>query len=131
MKNGYIYTNDLSYIDENGYVYVLGRKDSIINYGGIKIAPDEIEEQIIKYDGIVDCACVPKKDDVYGQIPYLYISVSGNKDDFDKADFSSFIRRHIENNELPKQIKIIDEIPRTFNGKLERNKLIELCNNNS
>ena len=126
MKDGYIYTNDLSYIDEEGYVYVYGRKDSVINYGGIKIAPDEIEEQVIKYPGVEDCACVPKNDEVYGQVPYLFIVV--NDSDFDMSDLNQFIKKHIDNNKLPKQIQIIDEIPRTFNGKLQRGPLIELCN---
>ncbi len=127
MRDGFVYTNDLSYIDENGYVYVYGRKDSIINFGGIKIAPDELEEQIIKYKGIKDCACVPKNDSVYGQIPYLYITVE-NKDDFDMAAFMSFMKEHIDYNKLPKKVEIIDSIPRTFNGKLQRDPLIRRCN---
>ena len=44
MSNGFIYTNDLGYIDEEGFVYVLGRMGDVINYNGIKIAPEEIEE---------------------------------------------------------------------------------------
>ena len=127
MKDGYIFTNDLSYIDENGYVYVYGRKDSVINYGGIKIAPDEIEGQIMKYEGIKDCACVPKQDEIYGQIPYLYI-VTEDGQNIDMDAFSVFMKEHIDNNKLPKRIEKIDIIPRTFNGKMQRGKLIELCN---
>ena len=69
MQNGYIYTNDLGYIDEDGYVYMQGRKDDIINYKGIKIAPQEIEESVRKYEKITDCACVPKADKLSGQVP--------------------------------------------------------------
>lgn len=127
MKDGYIYTNDLSYIDEEGYVYVLGRKDSVINYGGIKIAPDEIEEQVLKFQGIEDCACVPKNDEVYGQVPYLFIVVK-DEENFDMKELGVFMRKHIDNNKLPKQIQMIDKIPRTFNGKMQRGPLIELCN---
>lgn len=128
MKDGYIFTNDLAYMDSEGYVYVFGRKDSIINYGGIKIAPDEIEEQIMKYPGISDCCCVGRTDTIYGQVPFLYISIKTDKDSFDMSDFSSFIKKHIDNNKLPKHIEIIDSIPRTYNGKLQRNILIRKCN---
>ncbi len=127
MRDGYIFTNDLSYIDEEGYVYVFGRKDSIINYGGIKIAPDEIEEKILKYKDIEDCCCVPKNDPIYGQVPYLYIVVRKGSE-LNRDDFMTYMRKHIDNNKLPKQIEQIDSIPRTFNGKLQRNKLIERCN---
>ena len=44
----YIYTKDLGYIDEEGYIYMLGRQDDVINYGGIKISPEEIESIVIK-----------------------------------------------------------------------------------
>ena len=48
MQDGFIYTKDLGYIDEEGFVYMLGRKDDVINFGGVKIAPEEIETAVAK-----------------------------------------------------------------------------------
>ena len=124
MQNGFVYTNDLGYIDEEGFVYVLGRKDDIINYKGIKIAPEEIEEVVRKYKGIVDCACVPKKDEISGQVPKLFISVK-NVNKFSRPDFFAFLETQLDRNKLPKEIEVIDEIPRTYNGKLQRAKLMD------
>lgn len=125
MHDGYVYTNDLGYQDEEGYIYVLGRNDDIINYSGIKISPNEIEEIAVKYEGIKDAACVPLEDEMFGQIPKLFISVK-NENFFDMKQYIAFLAGHIDRNKMPRQIEIIKEIPRTYNGKIQRVKLIGL-----
>lgn len=124
MQNGFVYTNDLGYIDEDGFIYVLGRKDDVINCGGIKIAPEEIEESVKKYQEIVDCACVPKEDKIMGQVPKLFIVVA-QKDKFQKKDLMKFLKKYIDDNKMPREVEIIDEIPRTYNGKIQRAKLLD------
>lgn len=127
MQGGYVYTNDMGYIDEEGYIYVLGRKDDIINYKGIKISPEEIEENVRKYKEVVDCACVPKEDNLSGQIPKLFIVVR-DKEVFQKEDMFAFLKKYIDENKVPKELEIIDEIPRTYNGKIHRMKLLDKDN---
>ena len=124
MQGGFIYTNDLGYIDKDGYVYMLGRKDNIINYKGIKISPEEIEENVRKYGEIVDCACVPKADKLSGQVPKLFVVVH-DRESFQQKDLFEFLKKYIDGNKMPKEIEVIDEIPRTYNGKIHRMKLIE------
>lgn len=124
MADGFVYTKDLGYIGEDGYVYVLGRADDIINYKGIKIAPEEIEETVRTYKRIVDCACVPKPDPDAGQVPKLFISVK-NPDKFDRKEFYAFLGEALDKNKMPKEIEIVDEIPRASNGKLQRAKLVK------
>lgn len=122
FENGYIFTSDEGYIDENGFVYVIGRIDDVINYKGIKIAPSEIEEIAGSYPGIEDCACVPIADVAAGQIPKLFIQV--NNDMFERDRFVEYLKKHIDQNKMPKELEIIDEIPRTYNGKIRRKDLI-------
>lgn len=122
MQQGYIYTNDLGYIDEEGFVYVLGRMDDVINYNGIKIAPEEIEGFVHRYSGVTDCACVPVKDPMCGQVPKVYVSVE-DESNFDTTELLKFLSEHLEANKLPKKVEIIDKIPRTSNGKILRREL--------
>lgn len=124
MENGFIYTKDLGYIDEDGLVYMLGRKDDVINFGGVKIAPEEIESIVITHENIVDCACIPIKDSLTGQAPKLYIAVKDLSAHAPK-EFKSWLQKNLDANKQPKTIEIIDEIPRTFNGKIQRKKLME------
>lgn len=124
LQNGYVYTNDLGYMDEKGYVYVLGRNDDVINYNGIKIAPIEIEEVAVTYSGVIDAGCVPQNNALVGQVPKLFIAVE-DKGLFDMTDFMAYLGEHLDGNKMPKRVEIIDEIPRTFNGKIQRKKLME------
>lgn len=124
MKDNYIFTNDLGYMDAEGYIYVLGRKDDVINYNGIKIAPEEIEAVAIRYPGIKDAACVPMPDKIAGQAPRLFISTDVY--DFDLRVYIDYLTKHLDGNKLPKKVDIIPEIPRTGNGKIKRKDLIEI-----
>ena len=124
MADGFIYTKDLGYIDAEGYIYMLGRKDDVINYGGVKIAPEEIEGQINKHPVIADCACIPVKDELTGQAPKLFIAIKPDAE-YDAKEFRAFLKTALDANKQPKIIEIIDKIPRTFNGKIQRKKLME------
>lgn len=121
--DGVIYTTDLGYIDDSGKVYVFGRADDVINYKGIKISPEEIEVVANEYEGVVDSACVPLADKMCGQVPKLFIQV--NSSDFDKKEYMNYLRANLEASRVPTKVEIIDEIPRTSNGKLQRKKLRE------
>lgn len=111
-------------MDADGYVYVLGRMDDVINYNGIKIAPEEIENQVNKFPGVKDSACVPLKDELSGQVPKVFVAVE-DKERFDTTELLIYLTEVIDGNKVPKKIEVIDEIPRTTNGKLLRRKLRE------
>lgn len=118
----YIYTKDLGYIDEDGYVYMLGRKDDVINFGGVKISPEEIESKVIQSDMVRDCACVPVDDAITGQAPKLFITLEPDAE-YDAKAFRAYLTKVLDANKQPKLIEVIDRIPRTFNGKIKRNEL--------
>lgn len=124
MANGYIYTKDLGYIDDEGLVYMLGRKDDVINYGGVKISPEEVESVVMTNSWIHDCALIPIKDALTGQAPKLFIALEEGVD-YDEKTFKAFLQKELDANKQPKVIEIIDEIPRTFNGKIIRKDLAE------
>ena len=126
IRDGYVVTADLSYMDSEGYIYVLGRRDDVINYKGIKISPEEIEEAALTCDLIKDCACVPLKDELAGQVPKLFVVIDPER----KADYSEealfeYLKSRIDDNRMPRKIEAIDEIPRTYNGKIQRKKLMQ------
>jgi acyl-coenzyme A synthetase/AMP-(fatty) acid ligase len=122
LEEGVLYTNDLGYIDEVGRVYVMGRKDDVINYKGIKIAPEEIEGIAIKYAEIVDCACVPVKDVICGQAPKLFVQVE-NETKYNEKLFLDYLKERLEPSRVPVAIEVISEVPRSSNGKIQRKKL--------
>jgi acyl-coenzyme A synthetase/AMP-(fatty) acid ligase len=123
LKRGCIYTNDIGYIDSNGLIYILGRADDVINTGGNKISPGEIEEIVSAFPGIVDCACASMKDPLLGQVPKLFVVADRS---FNIESLYNYLAGKMEKYKLPKAIEIVSEIPHTYNGKIWRKKLAVL-----
>ena len=124
MVDGYLKTSDIGYIDCDGYIYVFGRADDIINYKGIKISPEEIETPALKCDSVTDCACVPLADRMCGVVPKLYVQVGEN---FDMRKSREYLSGELDQSRFPKNIEVIERIPRTYNGKIQRKTLRERC----
>ncbi len=125
VRDGYVVTADLSYMDSDGFIYVLGRRDDVINYKGIKISPEEIEEEVLTCSLIADCACVPMKDELAGQVPKLYVVLNPDREaEYSEEKLFEYLKTRIDDNRMPRQIELIDAIPRTYNGKIQRKKLM-------
>ncbi len=121
IHNGVIYMTDLGYFDDNGFLYLVGRRDDVINIGGLKVAPTEVEDVAQRFEAIADCACAPY--DEHGVKSLRIFVVLKENADFDQAKFVAFLETKLEAYKIPKRIEIVNEIPRTFNGKIDRKKL--------
>ena len=121
LRGGAVYTNDIGYIGEHGFVYIIGRKGDVINVSGLKVAPTEVEEAALAFEGIRDCICVPMADAVSGQAVRLWV-VPEDKSLFDRRTLVRFLRTRLEKYKIPTVIDIIDEVPRTYNGKIDRKR---------
>ena len=115
--NNTVYSNDLAYIDEDGDIILLGRKGVVINVGGYKVIPQDIEQVALKYELIEDCACIGKEDPTLGHIPVLFVKTKCNTNDFDLTGFTVFLKSHLESYKMP-EIRIIESIPRTEKGSV-------------
>ena len=122
LQDGFFYTNDLGYIDEDGYLYVLGRVGDVINVGGIKVSAKEIEDLATKFPAIEDCAVIPVADPISTQTPKLFIQIS-NGTAYDEMELRDYLRSSLETYKVPKYIEVIDKIPRNFIGKIQKSKL--------
>lgn len=123
LIDGYIYSNDLGYYDENGDIIMLGRMDDVIISGGQKISPFDIEDVCIKYEGVDDCAVIGVDDKVMGQVAKLFIVVNNN---YDEQELVKFLGDRLESFQIPKIIRKINAIPKTYNGKQNKKELKKL-----
>lgn len=119
---GFIETSDLGYIDKEGFVYMYGRNDFIINYGGIKINPEELETILYQFDGFLDCAVQGEKDSLGGEVPIVLYSLEEG-DQLNQDELRDFLNQNIDQNKVPKKFIQVDEIPRAENGKILRKEL--------
>lgn len=125
--DGVIFMSDLGYLDDEGYLYLVGRRDDVINIGGFKVAPTEIEEVALRLPAVADCACVPYDDKYLGRVIKLFVETSEGST-LDSPEITKILETKLESYKVPRLIESIDNIPRTYNGKIDRKKLSNLQN---
>lgn len=125
IHDGVIYMTDLGYIDDEGYLFLVGRRDDVINIGGLKVAPTEVEDVALRHPSIADCACVPFEDKTFGRVMKMYVVMKPNCE-FEMDSIVSFLESKLEAYKIPKFIDCIPEIPKTYNGKTDRKILAKL-----
>jgi long-chain acyl-CoA synthetase len=120
IKDGWLYTGDLAVRDEEGYIYVKGRKDDIIKHLGHRISPMEIEAAINSCKKVLESAVIGIENKDGMQIKAFIVlenSLAGNQ------DINSHIRKLLPAFKRPQIIEFVDELPRTATGKIKRSVL--------
>ena len=119
LSDGVVYTNDVGYIDGEGFVYIVGRADDVINVGGLKVAPAEVEEAALAIGIIDDCICIPVANPITGQALKLLV-VMKDGEEFSPKAFTSFLQTKLEGYKVPTKYEVVESVERTYNGKLNR-----------
>lgn len=122
LRNGWLWTGDIGYQDEEGYIYITGRKRDVIKYKGFRISPVEIENYINLDKGILESGVFEKSEDDYVEIAAAIV-LSGL--DFDKDSFLQELKRKLPLYKIPKYFYVLKELPKTSNGKIKRQALKE------
>lgn len=119
LKDGILYTADFARIDEEGRLHLMGRKDDVINIGGFKVAPTEVENIALSHPSVKDCICITGQHPVIGTVLKLLVVT---KDDakLDKHSLALYIQSQVERYKVPLLYEQVEKIQRTFNGKLDR-----------
>ncbi len=125
LSDGVVYTNDVVFIDNDGDIILLGRKGDVINVGGSKFSPIEVEECALAFPQLEDCACVAVQDNSKVNVPKLFIQLkeSVDKTQFDVLKLKKFLSEKLEHYKVPCSYEVIDKIPRTYKGSIQRNLL--------
>ena len=116
-------TDDIGYIDEDGFVYILNRRKDLIISGGENIYPKELEDLVYTLQAVKECAVVPIPDAKWGQVPALFVAFHDGES-LDSNALLSFMASRLAKYKVPKYITILDSLPRSGTGKIMRNKLV-------
>ena len=117
-------TDDIGYIDEDGFLYLLNRRKDIIISGGENIYPKEIEDVLYEMNGINECAVIPITDSKWGQVPVLCVVTSHRE-----QEIFEYLQCRLAKYKIPKQILYFDTLPKNSMGKILRQELINSCLN--
>lgn len=113
-------TSDLGCVDEEGRLFLTGRQSDLINVGGLKVSPVEVEEVAMSIiDGLKECICIPSPHPLMGFVPKLLVVLAPDTV-LDKKAIAKEMRSRLESYKVPVNIVTVDHIERTYNGKINR-----------
>ena len=117
LVDNWLKTGDLGHKDEEGYLYITGRKKNMLISGGINIYPEEIEEILIQHPNIKDVYVYGEEDKFLGEVPVAKIILNSPDE---KDDFYKYCSSRMADYKIPLRFYVVDEIGKTYNGKVKR-----------
>jgi long-chain acyl-CoA synthetase len=124
LKNGWLYTGDIGYMDEDGFFYIVDRKKDMIIRGGENIYPREIEEVLYAYPGVSLAAVIGVYDEIYGEVPKAFIVM---KEDATATaeEIIAHCKQNLANYKVPKYVEFREDLPKNPTGKIMKVPLRE------
>ena len=126
LEAGWLRTGDFGYSEQRGYLYLQGRRTDMINVGGRKVSPLEVEQALLTHPQVIDCACTAIADPggLSGEAVAVLVTPS-NQQVPDERELRKHLRQALEPYKIPTRWAFSGDIPRTSNGKVQRHLLRE------
>ena len=125
FRDGWFYTGDLGYFDEEGFLFVVGRKKDMVKSGGISIYPLEIESVLYGHPAVLEAAVIGVPDTQWGEAVKAVI-VTKPDSDIKTEDLLDFCKQRLSGYKVPKSVEFRSALPHTDVGKVNKVKLKEL-----
>ena len=118
-------TGDKARIDENGWLFFIGRADDVINSAGFRIGPAEVENSLLTHPAISMSGVVGVPDELRGELVKAFIVLKDNRMASDKlaTEIQNHVKQRLSAHEFPRAIEFVDELPMTTTGKIQRRLL--------
>jgi len=125
IKDGWLYTGDIGYTDEDGYFYITGRKKDLIIRGGENVSPVEVEEILLKHPAVAEAGVVGIPDAVYGEEIKAFVVIRPDKY-VNEEGLIAFCKDCLPTFKLPKKVQFTESLPKNILGKVLRAELRKL-----
>lgn len=124
--DGWFKTGDYGHINRKGQLFIENRRTDLIISGGENINPTEVEEVLNSFDGIQEAAVVGVPDKKWGQKVVAFLILENNQVELDKDRIEKGLKESLRKFKIPKELIIVDRLPKTSTQKIQRAKLVEL-----
>lgn len=119
LRDHTVFTSDLGSIDADGMLHLKGREDDVINVGGFKVSPTEVEDAALAHPDIKDCICIATDHPIMGKALKLLVVMKNGKE-LQKRPLALFLKERLEAYKIPQLYEQVPAVQRTYNGKLNR-----------
>ncbi|RMG55750.1 MAG: long-chain fatty acid--CoA ligase [Acidobacteria bacterium] len=124
LRGGWLHTGDLGYRDEDGFLYLVGRKKEMIIRGGVNIYPKEIEEVLYRHPKVKEAAVIGVPDEIWGEeVACCLILKEGET--WTEEDVIAYCREHLADFKCPRKVFFVEAFPKTATGKIQKHLLAE------
>jgi benzoate-CoA ligase family protein len=125
LRDGWMYTGDTYYQDEDGFFFCCGRSDDMLKVGGIWCSPVEIENKLVEHPKVLEAAIVGREDDEQLTKPEAFIVLNNAEDAGDalEADLLEHCKSSLARYKYPRWFNFVEDLPKTATGKIQRFKL--------
>jgi long-chain acyl-CoA synthetase len=123
--DGYLRTGDLGWLDQDGFLYISGRRKELIISAGANISPREVEEAILLHSCVADAAVVGVSNGMRGEVVKAFVVLKPASPCVDKAAIRDFCAKRLALFKVPRFIEFVDQLPRGFTGKVLKRKLVQ------
>ncbi len=124
ILDGLMSTGDIGHWDSAGRLFIDGRDDDMIVSGGENVFPGEIEDLLYEHPAVTEAAVIGVPDDEFGQRLAAFVIPAG---DITEAEVKLFVREHLARFKVPRDVHLVDDLPRTATGKIHRSGLVALA----
>jgi long-chain acyl-CoA synthetase len=122
LRDGWLHTGDIGYVDDQGYLFIVDRKKDLIIRGGFNVYPRDVEDGLLEHPAVSMAAVVGKPDPIHGEEVVAFVSLREGAA-VGEEDLIDWARERIGGYKYPRQVRIVDSIPLTPVGKIDRKAL--------
>jgi fatty-acyl-CoA synthase len=119
FAGGWFHSGDLAVVHPDGYVELRDRLKDIVISGGENIATIEVEQALAAHEAIAEVAVVGRPDEKWGEVPVAFLTLRGGAAP-DEEELAEFLRGRLARYKVPKRFEVVDELPKTGTGKIQK-----------
>ncbi len=126
LRDTWLFTGDMGYLDDDGYLFIADRKKDLILHRGMNVYPREIEFVLEKHPAIAEAAVIGRPHPSHGEVPEAYVILEGSAS-LSPQEVKDHCSRSLADFKVPRAVHFVEEVPRTAAGKIAKRKLVEEC----
>jgi acyl-CoA synthetase (AMP-forming)/AMP-acid ligase II len=123
LRDGWVHTGDMGYVDNDGYLYLVDRKKDMIISGGENIYSREVEEAVLRHPAVAECAVIGMPDLKWGENVCAVITVRAGAQAPSELEIIEFTRTQIASYKKPKRVVVVETLPKMVTGKIDKKQL--------
>ena len=123
VRDGWLHTGDIGYLDDEGYLFIVDRKKDLIIRGGFNVYPRDVEDALLEHPGVSAAGVVGRPDERHGEEVVAFVSLNAPGDGISSDELVAWARERIGGYKYPREVHIVDSVPLTPVGKLDRKAL--------